>query len=82
MKELDYLMQYYVNDCYFSASEAHREAFDSLLVMQDPDIYALVTNRTTNADKDIMHVIKVLTQYYKAIIGGRRSSVIGFIYSA
>lgn len=66
MKELDVLMQRYVEQEYFKVSDKEKQAFDQLLKMQDPDLYGLITGRMQDTNKDIMHVVSTLTQYHQS----------------
>ena len=62
MKEMDLLMVRYLEDVYPSASSAEQQAFESILQMQDPELYDLILGRTISSDSTIAHVIEVLRQ--------------------
>ena len=57
MKELDLLMQKYLDKHYPAAPEADQQAFQAILQMPDPDLYDLILQRTESADPDITRVI-------------------------
>ena len=66
MKELDVLMQRYVEEKYFQSTDKQKAAFEQLLQMQDPDLYGLILGRIEDADKDIMYVVSTLTEYHQS----------------
>jgi len=57
-KELDVLMQRYLNNCYQTASEDLQHAFERMLDMQDPELYDLLIGRQDSEDQNINKVIE------------------------
>lgn len=57
-KELDVLMQKFLNDYYQSANEDLQHAFEHMLDMQDPELYDLLVGRQDSEDKNINKVIE------------------------
>lgn len=57
-KELDVLMQKYLNYYYPTASEDLQHAFERMLDMQDPDLYDLLVGRQASEDQNINQVIE------------------------
>lgn len=57
-KELDVLMQKFLNEFYQSASEEMQLAFERMLDMQDPELYDLLIGRKPSSDPDINKVIE------------------------
>lgn len=57
-KELDVLMQKFLNEFYQSASEEMQLAFERMLDMQDPELYDLLIGRKLSTDQDINKVIE------------------------
>ncbi len=57
-KELDVLMQKFLNEFYQSASPELQQAFERMLDMQDPELYDLLIGRQTSADQNINKVIE------------------------
>ncbi len=60
MKELDLLFNKYLEQSYPTASEADQQAFESILQMQDPQLYDLILGRFQSEDADIARVIEFL----------------------
>lgn len=60
MKELDLLMESYLEEEYPHASETDRRAFETLLEYQDPLILDLLFNRAQDADPAIQSLIDYL----------------------
>ena len=60
MKELDVLLEGYLETRYQAASEAEQGAFRALLEEQDPVLYAYVTGRAHPAGEDERRVIESL----------------------
>lgn len=50
MKELDVLMNTYLEQCYTSASGEDQQLFETLLEWPDPDLYALLVGRDEAPD--------------------------------
>ena len=61
MKELDLILNRYLESQYASASESQRRAFQQLLEMQDPEIYALVLGRHQSEDPAIESLLARIT---------------------
>lgn len=57
-KELDVLMQKYLNNYYQTASENMQHAFERMVEMQDPDLYDLLVGRQASEDQNINQVIE------------------------
>lgn len=57
-KELDVLMQKFLNEFYQSVSEEMQLAFERMLDMQDPELYDLLIGRQLSLDPDINKVIE------------------------
>lgn len=60
MKELDLLFNKYLEYSYQAAPSADQQAFESILQMQDPELYDLILGRFQSDDKDIDRVITML----------------------
>ena len=58
MKELDVVLTAWLDRCYASASATEREAFKSLLEMDDPDLAALVLGAGVHGDPECDRVIQ------------------------
>jgi antitoxin CptB len=56
-KELDVLMQRFLNNYYQTASEDLQHAFERMLEMQDPELYDLLVGRKGSGDQSINQVI-------------------------
>jgi len=59
-KELDVLMQKYLNDYYQTANEELQHAFERMLDMQDPELYDLLVGRQASEDQSINKVIEYI----------------------
>ena len=57
-KELDVLMQKYLNEHYQSAAPELQHAFEQMLDMQDPELYDLLIGKQKSADENINRVIE------------------------
>ena len=57
-KELDVLMQRFLNNYYQTASEELQHAFERMLDMQDPELYDLIVGRQDSGDQSINKVIE------------------------
>lgn len=60
MKELDLLLQGYLENSYPDASGADQLAFKSILQLPDPELNDLILARTQSADEAVNRVIKNL----------------------
>ena len=58
MKELDEVLERYMNNCYDNASEEERHIFAELLELQDPQLFAYVLGRETPKDGAVVDVIR------------------------
>ncbi len=59
-KELDVLMQKFLNKHYQTANEDLQHAFEKMLDMQDPELYDLIVGRQASKDKNINQVIELI----------------------
>ncbi len=57
-KELDVLMQRFLNEFYQTASPNLQQAFETMLEMQDPELYDLLIGRQRSSDNNINQVIE------------------------
>lgn len=60
MRELDVVLQRYLERCYPGADPAEQQAFERLLELQDPQLLAYVT-RQAIPDPELAHVIARFT---------------------
>ena len=60
MKELDLVMLGYLERHYDQASAAEREAFEALIEIQDPQLYAYVTGKDAPPEGPMRHVVECL----------------------
>ena len=60
MKELDVLLQDYLDKRYAAASEVEQQAFVALLEQQDPTLFAYLTGREQPANEEQRRVIDAL----------------------
>lgn len=58
MKELDLVMTRYLELRYAQASSREQQDFESLLAMQDPDLYALLMGRQPGSDQRVQDLIQ------------------------
>lgn len=63
MKELDVVLTRYLEGQYAQASESQREAFQRLVDMQDPEIYALLLGRDRSTDPAIESLMAVIAKH-------------------
>ena len=61
MRELDVLLERYVERHYLQAPAAEQRAFEALVELQDPQLFAFVMRRERPADPELVHVIARLT---------------------
>ena len=59
-KELDVLMQKFLNEFYQSTTPELQQAFERMLDMQDPELYDLLVGRQASADQHINQVIEYI----------------------
>ena len=57
-KELDVLMQKFLNENYQSAAPELQLAFEQMLDMQDPELYDLLIGKQKSTDENINRVIE------------------------
>ncbi len=58
MRELDTLLTRYLDDSYPAASLAQQQAFQSLLQLPDPQLWAYVLGQQMPSDPAMRHVIE------------------------
>lgn len=63
MKELDLLMEAYLQQDYPQAEAPRRAAFEKLLTYQDPLILDLLFGRERDADAEVQALVEVLRDY-------------------
>jgi antitoxin CptB len=61
MRELDVVLQRYLEQRYSDAPTAEQHAFEALLELQDPQLFAYLMRRETPADAELVNVIARLT---------------------
>lgn len=61
MRELDVLLQRYLERRYASASQEEQQAFEALLDLPDPQLFAYVLKREQPADPHLVNVVDWLT---------------------
>lgn len=61
MRELDVVLQAYLQNCYSQAPAAEQQAFETLLELQDPQLFAYLLGSDAPNDPELMHVIARLT---------------------
>ena len=61
MRELDVVLQRYLDVHYGAASAAEQRAFEELLDQQDPQLLSFLMGRERPTDPDQVHVIAKLT---------------------
>ena len=59
-KELDMLTRKFLDTHYYSADPELRRAFESMLEMQDTELYALLIGSQTSYDHNINKVVKII----------------------
>jgi antitoxin CptB len=74
MRELDVILEGYLECEYRDSPPAHQAAFESLLNLQDPDILALLTGRVVADDDGVRHVVQRILTNSRDQTGGRSSS--------
>ena len=57
-KELDVLMQKFLNEFYLTVTPELQQAFERMLDMQDPELYDLLVGRQISSDQYINQVIE------------------------
>lgn len=61
MRELDVVLQRYLEARYSLAPAAEQAAFEALLELQDPQLFAYLVGRESPSDPELVHVIARLT---------------------
>lgn len=59
-KELDILMMAFLENHYRNVEPELKHAFEAMLDMQDPELYALVTGNSKSQDRHINKVIEFI----------------------
>ena len=59
LKELDLLLLNYLEQSYPAAPAADQQAFESILLMPDPELNDLILGRSESGDEDIARVISI-----------------------
>jgi antitoxin CptB len=62
MRELDVLLQRYLEERYPSAPEQEQRAFEALLELPDPDLFSYVVKRAQPSDPHLIDVIAWITR--------------------
>ena len=60
MKELDIVMNRYLEQHYASASSAEQDRFKALLELPDPELYDLLLGRSVTSDAELARLIQLL----------------------
>jgi antitoxin CptB len=63
MRELDVVLERYLQQRYATAPLAEQRAFEALLELPDPQLFAYLVRRETPADPDWMNVISQLAVF-------------------
>jgi antitoxin CptB len=61
MRELDVLLQKYLEERYACACEKEQRAFEALLELPDPELFAYIVNREQPSDPHLVNVVHRLT---------------------
>ena len=61
MRELDVLLQRYLDQRYAHAPQEEQQAFEALLELQDPQLFAYVVGREQPVDPHIENVVARLS---------------------
>jgi antitoxin CptB len=61
MRELDVVLQRYLEARYSDAPAAEQAAFEALLELQDPQLFAYLTGRDRPSDPELVDVVARLT---------------------
>lgn len=60
MKELDIVLTHYLEHCFEEASDDEKHAFETILDMQDPELYFLMIGKKTSEDETIANIVTIL----------------------
>lgn len=63
MKELDVLLEAYLEREWHAAGESERAAFQRLLEFQDPQLWDWLSGRQTPAEKELADVVSRIRRY-------------------
>ena len=63
MKELDVVLNRYLDHGYLSASDAEQAQFRALLEMPDPDLYNLLLGRDATSDPERRRLLQELRSF-------------------
>lgn len=63
-RELDLLLQGYLKKVYPHAPDRHQNAFERMLDLSDPELYALLTSEGKNVDTDTADVIEAIRAHF------------------
>jgi antitoxin CptB len=61
MRELDVLLQRYLDQRYASAAEEEQQAFEALLELPDPQLFDLIIKRERASDPHLVNVVDRIT---------------------
>jgi antitoxin CptB len=61
MRELDVLLQRYLDQRYAHAPKEEQQAFEALLELPDPELFAYVVKREQPSDSQLLNVLFRLT---------------------
>ncbi len=61
MRELDVLLQKYLEERYACAPEEEQQAFEALLELPDPELFAYIVKREQPSDPHLVNVVHRLT---------------------
>lgn len=59
-RELDLLLQRFIDEHYQTVPAELQRSFETMLEMQDPELYALLTGRKVSPDQNINKVIEYI----------------------
>jgi succinate dehydrogenase flavin-adding protein (antitoxin of CptAB toxin-antitoxin module) len=57
MRELDLMLEAYLDRCWEHASANEQSAFESILDLEDPDLYRLLSGHASATDGDLSDVV-------------------------
>ena len=61
MRELDVLLQRYLERRYANAPQEEQQAFEALLELPDPELFAYIVKREQPSDPQLLNVLARLT---------------------
>lgn len=62
MRELDVVLQRYLEDCYPQASAGEQQAFEALLQLPDPQLLAYLLGTAKPAEPELINVIASISR--------------------